>query len=277
MTTQTSSAGGDSARVLVEELISLLDPSAVSMSATAASPRQRRTTLAHILTTRPPAPLAAYTARKLDQLLTWETQQRSTVEPEQLTRLRAHSPGSCLSLWEGDITTLATDAIVNAANNQMLGCFLPGHACIDNAIHAAAGPQLRAACAEHMTKQGHLEPTGTATLTPAFHLPARYVLHTVGPVVTTREPTTAHAAALTSCYKSCLDVASRSGDVASIAFCAISTGVFGYPIHEAAEVAVDAVIRWLDAHPSNPMHVIFNTFSDRDTAAYGVALESRLQ
>ena len=130
-------------------------------------------------------------------------------------------------LWQGDITTLRCDAIVNAANSQMLGCFRPCHGCIDNAIHTFAGVQLRRNCNEIMQKQGHNEPTGQAKITPAYNLPCKYVLHTVGPIVSGRL-TEEHCELLKSCYLSCLKLAEKNS-CKSIAFCCISTGVFGFP------------------------------------------------
>ena len=138
-------------------------------------------------------------------------------------------------LWQGDITTLRCDAIVNAANSQMLGCFRPCHGCIDNAIHTFAGVQLRRNCNEIMQKQGHNEPTGQAKITPAYNLPCKYVLHTVGPIVSGRL-TEEHCELLKSCYLSCLKLAEKNS-CKSIAFCCISTGVFGFPQREAAQIA----------------------------------------
>ena len=111
-----------------------------------------------------------------------------------------------LYLWQGDITTLRCDEIVNAANAQMLGCFCPCHGCIDNAIHTYSGVQLRAECARIMEGQGHEEKTGTAKHTHAYNLPCKYILHTVGPVVQGRV-TKRDRELLASCYRSCLQLA----------------------------------------------------------------------
>ena len=170
-----------------------------------------------------------------------------------------------LRLWRGDITTLAADAIVNAANSQMLGCWAPLHYCIDNAIHTFAGVQLRIECARIMSEQGHDEPTGRAKITPAYNLPSKRVIHTVGPIANGR-PTALHREQLASCYKSCLDAASAE-DLRSVAFCCISTGVFGFPREEAAEIAVRTVREWLDAH-SSEMVVVFNVFGEADELIY---------
>jgi len=170
-----------------------------------------------------------------------------------------------LRLWRGDITTLAADGIVNAANSQMLGCWVPGHHCIDNAIHTYAGIQLRLACARIMREQGHEEPTGRAKVTDAFNLPARRVIHTVGPIAN-GFPTPRHRAELGSCYRSCLDAAAGEG-LHSLAFCCISTGIFGFPQAEAARIAVRTVQAWLDAHELD-MTVVFNVFGDADERLY---------
>lgn len=179
-----------------------------------------------------------------------------------------------LRLWRGDITTLAADAIVNAANDGMTGCWAPLHYCIDNAIHTFAGIQLRLECARLMREQGHPEPTGRAKLTDAYNLPSRHVIHTVGPIANGR-PTQEHRAKLASSYRSCLDAAAQAGD-ASIALCCISTGVFGFPPDEAAPIAVGAVRTWLaerDAAGEPTPTVVFNVFSEADEARYAKLLE----
>lgn len=168
-------------------------------------------------------------------------------------------------LWQGDITTLKCDAIVNAANNQMLGCFCPNHGCIDNAIHTFAGVQLRIDCAELMKKQGHKEPVGKAKITPAFNLPCRFVIHTVGPVVYGRL-TDKDCESLRCCYRSCLKLADENG-LKSIAFCCISTGEFHFPNDIAAEIAIDTVKKY-KAKTQNEIKVIFNVFKDTDFEIY---------
>ena len=174
-----------------------------------------------------------------------------------------------LRLWRGDITTLEVDAIVNAANSQMLGCWVPGHHCIDNAIHTYSGVQLRAECARIMDAQGHEEPTGAAKITDAYNLPAKHVIHTVGPIAN-GHPTDLHRNQLASCYRSCLDLAADHG-LRSIAFCCISTGVFGFPQREAAAIAVQTVGDWLSANRSD-MTVVFNVFSGKDKSIYAELL-----
>lgn len=168
-------------------------------------------------------------------------------------------------LWRGDITTLRVDAIVNAANSQMLGCWVPGHFCIDNAIHTFAGIQLRAECARLMKEQGYPEPTGMAKITSAYNLPSKWIIHTVGPIANGR-PTDVDCALLADCYRRCLDAADEVG-AKSVAFCCISTGVFGFPQKEAAEIAVKAVRNWLDSNDSD-MHVVFNVFGEADEVIY---------
>lgn len=168
-------------------------------------------------------------------------------------------------LWQGDITTLACEAIVNAANSQMLGCFCPCHGCIDNAIHTFSGIQLRSACAKLMEKQGHEEPVGKAKITQGFNLPCRYVLHTVGPMIHGRL-THQDLEMLASCYRSCLELAEEN-KVKSIAFCCISTGEFHFPNDKAAEIAVRTVMDYRKQIHSS-MEVIFNVFKNEDYEIY---------
>lgn len=170
-----------------------------------------------------------------------------------------------LYLWKGDITTLRCDAIVNAANSQMLGCFCPCHGCIDNAIHTYAGIQLRAACAELMNEQGHEEGTGKAKITPAYNLPCRYVLHTVGPIVYGRL-TEKDKEQLASCYRSCLELAEQN-HISSVAFCCISTGEFHFPNDKAAEIAIQTV-KEFKQQTNSKIEVIFNVFKQMDYEIY---------
>ena len=172
--------------------------------------------------------------------------------------------------WQGDITRLKVDAIVNAANSQLLGCFVPMHRCIDNAIHSAAGVQLRIACQEMM--QGGEEPTGCAQITPGFNLPAKFVLHTVGPIVTTARPLRQQEVQLASCYRSCLELADKNS-LQSVAFCCISTGEFRFPNDLACEIAVRTVREYLASHPeTNLKTIVFNTFKDIDHELFRDAL-----
>lgn len=176
-----------------------------------------------------------------------------------------------LYLWQGDITTLKCDAIVNAANSGMTGCYVPNHRCIDNAIHTFAGVQLRLACAEIMERQGCPEPTGKAKITPAFNLPCRYILHTVGPIVD-ESPTERDCAQLESCYRACLTLAAEN-HLESIAFLCISTGEFHFPNEQAAQIAVQTVKTFLN-QKSSVKKVIFNVFKDLDREIYARLLRA---
>lgn len=170
-----------------------------------------------------------------------------------------------LALWQGDITRLDARAIVNAANSGMTGCWQPNHSCIDNAIHTYAGCQLRKDCNDLMEAQGHPEPVGQTKMTPAYNLPCSYVLHTVGPIV--RGPLTeVDKHLLAQCYRACLDLANEK-HLKNIAFCCISTGVFGFPQKEAADIAVDTVRAWKQ-ETGSAMKVIFNVFKDEDLRLY---------
>ena len=166
-------------------------------------------------------------------------------------------------LWKGDITTLRCGAIVNAANSGMTGCWQPCHSCIDNCIHTFAGVRLRYKCGQIMKAQGQVEPTGKAKITPAYNLPCNYVIHTVGPIVQGRL-TEEHCRLLESSYKSCLEIAVQN-NVKSIAFCCISTGVFGFPQEKAAEIAVRTVREF---HKTHDIQVIFNVFKEDDHEIY---------
>ena len=177
-----------------------------------------------------------------------------------------------LYLWQGDITTLKVDAIVNAANSALLGCFAPLHICIDNCIHTYAGIQLRLACNELMKKQGHEEETGLCKITPAFNLPSRYVLHTVGPIIYTSAGPR-EKLLLENCYKNCLETASQN-QLESVTFCCISTGVFRFPQDLAAQIAVATVEKWLSENPdSSVKKVVFNVFGNKDLEIYKKMLE----
>ena len=195
-----------------------------------------------------------------DTYLQGETAAKGITDAADLAPMQ---PG--LYLWQGDITTLQCDAIVNAANSGMTGCYIPNHRCIDNAIHTFAGVELRLACAELMEQQGYPEPTGRAKITPAFNLPCRYVLHTVGPIINGRV-TQRDRLLLASCYRSCLELAAEK-NLESVAFCCISTGEFHFPNQLAAEIAVQTVKEFLQQHTS-VKKVIFNVFKDMDKKIY---------
>jgi len=177
-----------------------------------------------------------------------------------------------MSIWQGDITRLAVDAIVNAANSQMLGCFVPMHTCIDNCIHTFAGVQLRTECARQMEQlkrrygMDYEQPTAVPMLTDAYNLPARKVIHIVGPIVQGRL-TASLENDLAACYRNTLDMCLKNG-LKSVAFCCISTGVFRFPNKRAAEIAVQTVKDWLSEHPDGVERVIFNVFKDEDKVYY---------
>ncbi|MGY5264629.1 protein-ADP-ribose hydrolase [Streptococcus pyogenes] len=179
-----------------------------------------------------------------------------------------------LFLYHGDIRYLAVDAIVNAANSELLGCFIPNHGCIDNAIHTFAGSRLRLACQAIMTEQGRKEAIGQAKLTSAYHLPASYIIHTVGPRITKGQHVSSiRADLLARCYRSSLDLAVKAG-LTSLAFCSISTGEFGFPKKEAAQIAIKTVLKWQAEHPeSKTLTIIFNTFTSEDKALYDTYLQ----
>lgn len=205
-----------------------------------------------------------------DEFLTEEAKEKGIVTLEEIPDIKEQYGSTQpfadrISLWQGDITRLAVDAIVNAANSQMLGCFVPCHRCIDNAIHSAAGIQLRQECSRIMRHQGHEEETGKAKITKGYNLPCKYVLHTVGPIVygTLRER---DCQLLRSCYRSCLELAKESG-LESVAFCCISTGEFHFPNDKAAEIAIETVADFMKTDDSI-RRVIFNVFTDKDLAIY---------
>ncbi|MEU6224474.1 macro domain-containing protein [Streptomyces sp. NPDC047042] len=232
-----------------------------------------RRVLRALLTVRDPGPLPEGADRELDALLGAERQLRPVFSALRLPTVEEEFPGTTFQaaaeavLWRGDITTLAVDAVVNAANSQLLGCFRPMHPCIDNAIHSAAGPRLRDDCDTIVTAQGGAEPTGAAKITRGYHLPARYVLHTVGPVVE-GQPRARDARGLASSYRACMDLAAQVEGIRTLAFCAVSTGVFGYPVEQAAPVALRAVVEWVSAHPGRFDRVVFVVFDDDNERVY---------
>lgn len=200
-----------------------------------------------LMNTRPPWPASDEFLAAQDRELQMQLQEKGVVEVAS-------------GLWQGDITRLKVDAIVNAANGQMLGCWHPLHACIDNCIHSAAGIQLRDEC--HRLMQGSELPTGEARITKAYNLPCKHVIHTVGPIVQDGRPTPEQREQLADCYRNCLGLAEANG-CRSIAFCCISTGVFGYPNREAAEVAIETVKEY-----NSTINVVFNVFKDNDYDIY---------
>ncbi len=219
---------------------------------------EQKRLLRALFNVRPPEPISDEFLAVQDAYLKEAIREKGVTTLAELSPIRPHQ-----YLWRGDITTLEADAIVNAANSQMLGCFSPNHGCIDNAIHTFAGVQLRLACHKLMRAQGHEEPTGTAKITPGYNLPAKYVLHTVGPIVSGRL-TDRHRRELASCYESCLNLAAING-LSSVAFCCISTGVFGFPQKEAAEIAVETVTAF---QKHTEIDVVFNVFKEADLRLY---------
>lgn len=197
---------------------------------------------------------------------------KEETERKTITRLLDLKPvQEGIYLWQGDITALECDAIVNAANSGMTGCYVPNHRCIDNCIHTFAGVQLRLECARIMLEQGYEEPTGQAKITKAYNLPCNYILHTVGPIIQGKL-TKRDEELLASCYRSCLELA-EINRIRSIAFCCISTGEFHFPNQKAAEIAVQTVMEYRRKTGSR-MEVIFNVFKDLDKEIYGELLRT---
>ena len=225
-----------------------------------AEPESQRQLLRGLMNLRAPQRAEADFLQVQDTYLQGENAAKGITDAADLAPMQ---PG--LYLWQGDITTLQCDAIVNAANSGMTGCYIPNHRCIDNAIHTFAGVELRLACAELMEQQGCPEPTGRAKITPAFNLPCRYVLHTVGPIIDGRV-TKADKELLASCYRSCLALAAEN-NLESVAFCCISTGEFHFPNEQAAQIAVETVKQFMNRKTS-VKKVIFNVFKDLDKAIY---------
>lgn len=218
--------------------------------------------LRSLFNVRPPYPASQEFLKVQDEYLSELVRSRGIVDAESLP---ASELDPRITLWQGDITTLRCDAIVNAANSALLGCWQPCHSCIDNMIHSLSGVQLRIKCNEIMQAQGHEEETGTAKITPAYNLPCKYVLHTVGPIISgplRKED----CDLLAGCYQSCLELAAGN-NVRSVAFCCISTGVFHFPQRRAAEIAVETVGQFLETDSSID-RVIFNVFTDRDLTIY---------
>ncbi|MGM9596938.1 MAG: protein-ADP-ribose hydrolase [Eubacteriales bacterium] len=240
-------------------ITSLLDEQRYTADIPSNEQAQKRL-LRTLLNLRPPAHTDERFKRIQDEYLKEEINQKGITDIRDLTPIE-----NGIYLWQGDITTLRCDAIVNAANPQLLGCFCPCHGCIDNAIHTYAGTELRLACAEIMKKQGHDGPSGSAKITPAFNLPCRYVIHTVGPIIS-GQLTNADTRSLASCYRSCLALAEEA-HLGSIAFPCISTGEYHFPNEAAANTAVNAVREYLSERPGR-IEVIFNVFKDIDFKIY---------
>ena len=231
------------------------------------SVQERRRVLRSLMNIRMPRPLPLEALAMQDDYLRQRAAEKGVVGLRDIPVVR-----SGISLWQGDITRLAVDAIVNAANSQMLGCFVPMHSCIDNCIHSFAGVQLRSECARQMSRlrtqygPDYVQPTAVPMLTDGYNLPAKKVIHIVGPIVADTL-TEQLERDLANCYKNTLDLCRENG-LRSVAFCCISTGVFRFPGKRAAEIAVETVTDWLNAHPGVVARVIFNVFKDEDKAYY---------
>ena len=213
-----------------------------------------------------PKPLSEEFLRIQDAYLKERAEEKGIVHLLDIPEIR-----DGLSIWQGDITRLDVDAIVNAANSQMLGCFVPMHTCIDNCIHTYAGVQLRAECNRKMNElrikygRDYEQPTAIPMLTDAYNLPAKKVIHVVGPIVYAGL-TSEHEKNLADCYRNTLDICEENG-LRSVAFCCISTGVFHFPNKRAAEIAVQTVREWMKKHEGID-RVIFNVFKDEDKTIY---------
>ena len=234
------------------------------------SVEQCRRIVKHMLTIATPEVLDEESMAMADSVLRFESAHSRLTDAASLTPI-AEAGGCSICLWRGDITNLRVGAIVNAANSGLLGCFQPNHPCIDNAIHCGAGPRLRIACRELKGPSNRPEPTGRAQITPAFRLPSDFVLHTVGPIAQYKGHEQPEL--LASCYDQCLSV-SASNTVRSVAFCCISTGVFGYPAAAAAKVAAMTVKAWLldPSHAGCMDRVVFNVFTPQDLEIYRTLL-----
>ncbi len=241
------------------------------------SREDRRTMLRALMNIRMPGEMREEVLQIQDEYLQERAKEKGVVTLSDIPTVSAalkssHRHGDKISIWQGDITRLKTGAIVNAANSQMLGCFVPMHTCIDNCIHTFAGVQLRSECNRYMNRmrkkygKNYEEPTGEAFLTDGYNLPARYVIHTVGPIVETRVRDR-NRNDLRKCYESIMECCVEH-DIRSVAFCCISTGVFHFPNEEASQIAVDTVSEFLDHHGPFFDRVIFNVYKDSDKEIY---------
>ena len=234
---------------------------------TPADAEGKRRLLRSLMNVRMPRKLLDKVLAVQDEYLTERNDEKGIVQLADIPAIR-----DGLSIWQGDITRLAVDAIVNAANSQMLGCFVPMHTCIDNCIHTYAGVQLRAECNRQMNQlrarygRDYEQPTAVPMLTDAYNLPARKVVHIVGPIVS-GSVTPALEQELADCYTNTLNLCAENG-LRSVAFCCISTGVFRFPADRAAEIAVRTVTEWLKEHGEEMDRVIFNVFTDKDRGIY---------
>ena len=234
---------------------------------TPADSEGKRRILRSLMNVRMPRKMSEEVLAVQDDYLTGRAEEKGVMHLSDIPVIR-----DGLSIWQGDITRLAVDAIVNAANSQMLGCFVPMHTCIDNCIHTFAGVQLRAECNRQMNQlrirygRDYEQPTAIPMLTDAYNLPAKKVVHIVGPIVQ-GILTPGLERDLADCYRNTLDMC-KENELKSVAFCCISTGVFHFPNKRAAEIAVKTVTDWLNAHPETMERVIFNVFKDEDKEYY---------
>ena len=228
---------------------------------------EKRQILRSFMNIRMPKEMSPEVLIVQDEYLTERAAEKGVVKLSDIPVIR-----DGLSIWKGDITRLSVDAIVNAANSQMLGCFVPMHTCIDNCIHTFAGVQLRSECNRQMNElrirygRDYEQPTAVPMLTDAYNLPAKKVVHIVGPIVQYRL-TPELEKDLADCYRNTLDMCAENG-LKSVAFCCISTGVFHFPNKRAAEIAVSTVTEWLHSNPGKVERVIFTVFKDEDRKTY---------
>jgi O-acetyl-ADP-ribose deacetylase (regulator of RNase III) len=242
----------------------------VDSSKLPATYESRRRLLRGLLNARPPHPLDSAFLDDINRLLQDETNLSEIVDGGDLPVVSDTMPTRSLknmdrlALWKGDISRLRVDAITNAANDQLLGCFQPLHNCIDNIIHTAAGPLLRQDCQSIMDIQQHREQTGDAKITRAYNLPSRFVLHTVGPIIGNEGTSDFQRRQLASCYRSCLALADQLTDIKTMAFPCIATGVFNFPREMAIEIAILTVTEWLRSNRHHFERVIFNVYLQED-------------
>ncbi len=233
----------------------------------------KRKLLRALMNVRGPWPINDPMLKIQDELLLEERKENEIIDPYNLTIVNEDFKrtktlfSDKLVLWQGDITCISADVIVNAANSKMLGCFVPMHKCIDNAIHSASGIQLRIECNNIMERQSFDEPTGTAKITKAYNLPSKYILHTVGPIIYDNLSED-DCKLLADCYISCLNIAKEYDDIKTIAFCCISTGEFRFPKDIASKIAVETVANWLKSNPNKLDRIIFNVFTREDYNEY---------
>ena len=223
----------------------------------------RRRVLQGLLNVYPPQKIDSTYLELLERLLLTESKEKDITNVEDILEVDKD-----IAIFRGDITTIKADAIVNAANSNLLGCIQPLHTCIDNAIHSSAGPRLREDCNKIIKRQGHLEYTGSAKITRGYCLPSKYIIHTVGPIVSSNVVTKEQEKQLASCYKSCLDISKDIDDIKNIVFCCIYTGAFGYPKEDAAKIAINTVRHWKYNNADKDIKIIFNVFSDNDEEIY---------